>query len=156
LYQELAPMLGALCKSFTYRRDVALQFSSLNNLSRLVQCHYPNLSYACLSSCDKRIVSVPNLLNDGSYYRLTFSQVESVSIDEAVYGRDILVYENKTVRSDILSAELYYNNDLVVFLPKNGIYTYRSVGSQSTTLDEVRPNGEIVPIKKDMLPEGVI
>nr|MCR4562092.1 hypothetical protein [Bacilli bacterium] len=47
LYQELAPMLGALCKSFTYRRDVALQFSSLNNLSRLVQCHYPNLSYAC-------------------------------------------------------------------------------------------------------------
>ena len=134
---------------FSIRKDLALQFFSRDNITKLFQSHYTELNYSFTRSLDKRLYGEEACeLNDGSYYLLHVANPEEILIKEDRYG-EVFAFSGGTMESKALAAERLCDGSIDVFLPKNGGYSYRCQ-SASVSLSEVDGLGETLLLKENM------
>ena len=140
---------------FYNRRDLALQFFSRDNLTKLFQAHYTELNYSFTRSLDKRLYGEEACeLNDGSYYLLHVASAEEIVIKEDRYG-ELFTFSDGVMESKALSAERLYDGSIDIFLPKNGGYSYQCQ-SASVSLSEVDGLGEAFLLEEGMPLSGRI
>ena len=140
---------------FHGRRDLALQFFSRDNLTKLFQAHYTELNYSFTRSLDKRLYGEEACeLNDGSYYLLHVANAQQIVLKEDRYG-EIFTFFDGVMESKALAAERLCDGSVDVFLPKNGNYSYQCQ-SASVSLNEVDGLGETYLLKENMPLSGRI
>ena len=140
---------------FSVRKDLSLQLFSRDNITKLFQTHYTELNYSFTRSCDKRIYGDNACeLNDGSYYLLHVDKAEEIHLEEKRYG-EIFSYREGKMVSSTLSAEKLNDGSIDIYLPKNGVYSYRCLAS-SLSLSEVLGTGETSLLKEALPLSGQI
>ena len=132
---------------FTNRRDLALQIFSRDNITKFFQAHYTELNYSFTRSLDRRLYGDAACeLNDGSYYLLHVDHAENIVLNEDRYG-EVFTFVNGTMASKALAAEKLNDGSVDIFLPKNGLYSYRCQ-SASVSLSEIDGLGETHILKE--------
>ena len=140
---------------FSKRQDLALQLFFRDNLTKFFQAHYTELNYSYTRSLDKRLYGNKVAeLNDGSYYLFRAEKAEEISITEQCYG-EVFSYRDGVMNSDALSAEKRCDGTIDIYLPKNGVYSYRCK-STSVSLSEVDGQGETHLLLESMPQSGGI
>ena len=140
---------------FANRQDLSLQLFSRDNLTKLFQCHYTELNYSFLRSCDPRLSGDKACpLNDGSYYLLHVDKAEDIRLQEERFG-EVFTYTGGAMRSNCISAERLHDGGIDIYLPKNGVYSYRCLAS-SISLSNVDSEGNVSPLKENMPLQGQI
>jgi hypothetical protein len=140
---------------FSKRQDLALQLFFRDNLTKFFQAHYTELNYSYTRSLDQRLYGEEVAeLNDGSYYLFRAEQAEEISITEQRYG-EVFSYHDGVMNSAALSAEKRCDGTIDIYLPKNGVYSYRCK-STSVSLSEVDGLGETHLLLESMPQSGDI
>lgn len=147
-------LFGAIPSIFLNRKDLALQCFYRDNLTKFFQCHYTELNYSFTRSCDKRLYGQDACeLNDGTHYLLHVEGAEDIVIEDERYGR-VFSFQNGTM-SGALSAERLHDGSVDIFLPKNGIYSYRC-RSTSLALSDVDASGVAHLLQENLPQDGRI
>ena len=135
---------------FVTRKDLALQCFYRDNLTKLFQCHYTELNYSFTRSCDKRLYGQDACeLNDGTYYLLHVEGAKDIVVEDERYGT-LFSYQNGTM-SGRIAAERLHDGSVDIYLPKNGIYSYRC-RSTSLALSDVDASG-VAHLLQEGLPQ---
>ena len=148
-------LLVAIPAIFGARKDLSLQLFSRDNITKLLQAHYTELNYSFTRSLDRRLYGEGAVeLNDGSYYLLHVESPKEFHLSEERYG-EIFAFQGGAMKSDVLSAERLNDGSVDIYLPKNGVYSYRCAAT-SIAISDVDASGETHPLKENLPLSGRI
>ena len=145
LYQDNFIFLTCFANGLRDRQDITAQLLYRDNAMNIVIGHMPQLSYSFLSSCDTRLHGKDACkFNDGTYQVLHINEPRNFTLFEKNIKQEVFTFKDGVMNSDYLSAEMFHDGSINIYLPHNGAYEY--IGDfKNMNLGQINSNGTEIP-----------